>query len=147
MQRILDKASRPVVLTLCAEGRHHHIYRVLGAHPHAVDEIEGVLFSVYAPNARRVSLVGPFNDWDGRFHPMRRHVDKGIWELFVPDVLEGNYRLPRELLPEELDQLPEEQREEVLARVRHRQAVGRELSVAAQGVTRRRGPATPAPRC
>jgi len=73
-------------------GEHRYAWRLLGARRHSVDGIEGTLFAVWAPNAARVSVVGDFNDWDGRFHPMRRHADRGIWELFVPDVLEGLYR-------------------------------------------------------
>jgi 1,4-alpha-glucan branching enzyme len=71
-------------LHLFAEGRHHHIYRVLGAHPHAVDDIDGVLFSVWAPSAERVSVIGDFNRWDGRAHPMRVRGGTGVWELFIP---------------------------------------------------------------
>ncbi len=75
-------------LGLFAEGKHWHAYRLLGAHPHAVDGIEGVLFSTWAPNAERVSVVGDFNRWDGRRHPMRVH-HGGVWELFIPGIGEG----------------------------------------------------------
>ena len=73
-------------------GHHRYAQRMLGAHRHEVGGIEGTLFAVWAPNAGRVSVIGEFNEWDGRFHLMRRHADKGIWELFVPDVIEGSYR-------------------------------------------------------
>ena len=73
-------------------GHHRYAQRLLGARRHQVEGIEGTLFSVWAPNAGRVSVFGDFNEWDGRFHPMRRHVDKGIWELFIPDIIEGSYR-------------------------------------------------------
>ena len=56
---------------LFGEGKHWHIYQKLGAHLHSVDGIEGVLFTVWAPNAGRVSVVGDFNRWDGRCNPMR----------------------------------------------------------------------------
>ncbi len=69
-------------LHLFNEGRHLHAYRVLGAHPRLVDGVTGVLFSVWAPNAERVSVVGDFNDWDGLRHPLRRRGH--VWELFVP---------------------------------------------------------------
>jgi len=74
---------------LFGEGKHWHAYRFLGAHVHEVDGIGGVLFAVWAPNAERVSVVGDFNDWDGRAHPMRSHGDNGIWELFIPDIAAG----------------------------------------------------------
>ncbi len=68
---------------------HHHIYRKLGAHILCQDGIQGTLFAVWAPNAQRVSVVGDFNQWDGRKYAMQSHEQSGIWELFVPDVGEG----------------------------------------------------------
>jgi 1,4-alpha-glucan branching enzyme len=76
-------------LHLFGEGRHRHAYRFLGAHPHSVEGIEGVLFAVWAPNAARVSVVGDFNQWDGRTHPMRVRGGSGIWELFIPELTLG----------------------------------------------------------
>lgn len=76
-------------LHLFSEGRHWHVYRVLGAHPTQVDGIKGVRFAVWAPNAERVSLVGEFNQWDGRSLPMRSLGGSGVWELFVPDLPAG----------------------------------------------------------
>ena len=73
-------------LHLFSEGRHRHAYRMLGAHVHAVDEVTGILFAVWAPNAERVSVVGEFNQWDGRRHPMRVRGGSGVWELFIPDL-------------------------------------------------------------
>ncbi|MCG6868760.1 MAG: 1,4-alpha-glucan branching protein GlgB [Gammaproteobacteria bacterium] len=77
-------------LHLFSEGRHRHAYRILGAHVHAVDEVAGILFAVWAPNAERVSVVGEFNQWDGRRHPMRVRGGSGVWELFIPDLEAGN---------------------------------------------------------
>ena len=77
-------------LHLFSEGRHRHAYRILGAHVHAIDEVTGVLFAVWAPNAERVSVVGEFNQWDGRRHPMRVRGGSGVWELFIPDLEAGN---------------------------------------------------------
>ncbi|MBE0469525.1 MAG: 1,4-alpha-glucan branching protein GlgB [Methyloprofundus sp.] len=74
---------------LFAEGRHWHIYKKLGAHLHTVDGIEGVLFTVWAPNAGRVSVVSEFNSWDGRCHPMRTLGGSGIWEIFIPGITVG----------------------------------------------------------
>jgi len=75
-------------LHLFAEGKHWHAYRFLGAHLHEVDNINGVLFAVWAPNAERVSVVGDFNRWDGRSHPMHVH-PSGVWELFIPGLQVG----------------------------------------------------------
>ena len=73
-------------------GHHRYAHRLLGARPHRVDGVEGTLFAVWAPNAGRVSVIGDFNHWDGRVHPMRRHAGQGIWELFVPGWTEGRYK-------------------------------------------------------
>ncbi|MCC2658104.1 MAG: glgB [Panacagrimonas sp.] len=70
-------------------GLHPHLGRALGAHVLDLDGVSGVRFAVWAPNARRVSVVGDFNSWDGRRHPMRRRVEAGVWELFVPRVKAG----------------------------------------------------------
>jgi 1,4-alpha-glucan branching enzyme len=72
------------------EGHHWHAYRFLGANPRRIDGIDGILFATWAPGAQRVSVVGDFNRWDGRCHPMRRHPG-GIWELFVPGVSAGTH--------------------------------------------------------
>ncbi len=74
---------------LATEGTHHRLWRSLGAHPMTLDAVAGVHFAVWAPNAERVSVVGDFNHWDGRRHPMRRRGDSGIWEIFLPAVAEG----------------------------------------------------------
>ena len=76
-------------LHLFGEGRHWHAYRFLGAHPHEVDGIRGLRFAVWAPNAERVSVIGDFNRWDGRRHPMRARGGSGVWELFIPDLPPG----------------------------------------------------------
>ena len=77
-------------LHLFGEGKHWHAYRFMGAHVHSVDDIAGVLFAVWAPNAERVSVVGDFNNWDGRRHPLRACGDKGIWELFIAGLTAGD---------------------------------------------------------
>ena len=66
-------------------------YDVMGARPHVADSIEGVLFAVWAPNAERVSVVGDFNDWDGRVNPMRTRGGTGVWELFIPRLATGHH--------------------------------------------------------
>jgi 1,4-alpha-glucan branching enzyme len=76
-------------LHLAAEGRHEQLYERLGAHAREIDGVVGTAFAVWAPNARSVSVVGDFNSWDGRLHPMRSLGSSGIWELFVPGVGEG----------------------------------------------------------
>jgi len=71
---------------LLAEGRHRRLYEKLGAHPHEIDGVRGVSFAVWAPSATRCSVVGDFNLWDGRRHPMRRRVECGVFEIFIPEV-------------------------------------------------------------
>lgn len=89
-----DSYAFPPVFTdfdahLMAEGTHLHIYERLGAHLAEVNGIRGVQFAVWAPNAQRVSVVGNFNNWDGRRHPMRFQPAIGVWELFIPQLGEG----------------------------------------------------------
>ncbi|HET9820906.1 MAG TPA: 1,4-alpha-glucan branching protein GlgB [Burkholderiaceae bacterium] len=72
------------------EGTHLRPYTFLGAHPMAIGAIEGVRFAVWAPGASRVSVVGDFNAWDGRRHPMRSRGGGGVWELFVPHAAAGD---------------------------------------------------------
>ena len=72
------------------EGSHLRPWQVLGAHPLALDGVAGTRFAVWAPNASRVSVVGDFNGWDGRRHPMRVHWGGGIWEIFLPHVGRGD---------------------------------------------------------
>jgi 1,4-alpha-glucan branching enzyme len=76
-------------LHLLGEGTHHRAFSRLGAHPMHVDGVDGTGFAVWAPNASAVSVVGGFNDWDGRRHPMRKHPGAGVWDLFIPDVAPG----------------------------------------------------------
>jgi len=71
-------------LHLFTEGKHLHVYNFLGSHVTEVDGIRGVLFATWAPNAERVSVIGNFNHWDGRCHPMRSRGGSGVWELFIP---------------------------------------------------------------
>ena len=77
-------------LQLWGEGNHHHAYKFLGSHIKEVGGVSGTLFAVVAPNASRVSVVGPFNAWDGRVHVMRFHPAQGIWEIFIPHVTKGD---------------------------------------------------------
>ena len=72
------------------EGSHLRPFTMLGAHPQTVGTVAGVRFAVWAPNARRVSVVGDFNGWDGRRHPMRLRFGGGVWEVFVPHVAVGD---------------------------------------------------------
>ena len=73
-----------VDLYLFGSGVHYRLFDILGAHRRVHEGVEGVSFAVWAPSARRVSLVADFNHWDGRFNPMRSMGQSGIWELFVP---------------------------------------------------------------
>jgi len=84
-------------LYLFREGTHLTLYERLGAHVVSMEGVGGVVFVVWAPNANRVSVVGDFNGWDGRRHPMRRHPGAGLWELFIPG-LAGGERYKYELL-------------------------------------------------
>ncbi|MGC9269653.1 1,4-alpha-glucan branching protein GlgB [Acidiphilium sp.] len=77
-------------LYLLGEGRQRRLADCLGANQITVDHVAGVRFAVWAPNARRVSVVGSFNNWDGRRHPMRRHHNLGIWEIFIPGIATGS---------------------------------------------------------
>jgi len=76
-------------LHFVGEGRHYNLYEKLGAHPREMDGAQGTSFAVWAPNARRVSVVGEFNNWDGRLYPMRSMGGSGVWELFIPGVKAG----------------------------------------------------------
>ncbi len=76
-------------LHLIGEGRHYKKYEKLGAHVLEINGIKGVHFAVWAPNARRVSVIGDFNNWDNRRHQMRALGASGIWELFIPGLKEG----------------------------------------------------------
>jgi 1,4-alpha-glucan branching enzyme len=69
-----------------AAGNHFHAHRFLGAHAQVVDGVAGMRFAVWAPNAERVSVVGTFNHWDGRVHPMAVRGGSGVWELFLPEL-------------------------------------------------------------
>ncbi len=76
-------------LHLFSEGTHYRAWEKLGSHRRVVADVPGVHFAVWAPNAQRVSVVGDFNGWDGRVHPMRRLLPSGVWELFIPDLPDG----------------------------------------------------------
>lgn len=93
IERAADPYSFPPLLSdydlyLIGEGTHQDLYERLGAHPRRMRDVDGVSFAVWAPNARRVSVVGDFNGWDDRAHPMRMR-SNGIWELFLPGVTIG----------------------------------------------------------
>jgi 1,4-alpha-glucan branching enzyme len=95
-------------LHLINEGTHRELGRCLGAQAMSIDGVDGVRFAVWAPNARRVSVVGDFNAWDGRRHPMRARRPSGVWELFVPRLPVGSiykYEIlgPHGLLPLKAD--------------------------------------------
>jgi 1,4-alpha-glucan branching enzyme len=89
-----DPYAFPPMLTdydlyLLGEGSHWRSYERLGAHLRTVDGVAGVNFSVWAPNAESVAIVGDFNMWDRRSHAMRKHIPSGVWELFVPGIGAG----------------------------------------------------------
>ena len=86
---IFEPVLDPIDISLFNEGEHYRIYEKMGAHVMTVDGVDGVLFSVWAPNAERVSVVGNFNNWDGRRHPMRKLDYSGIFELFIPGKYTG----------------------------------------------------------
>ncbi len=86
-------------LHLFGEGTHQKLYDCLGAQLRTVDGVAGVNFAVWAPNAKGISLIGSFNDWDGRQHPMQKRIPSGVWELFVPGIGVGQqykYRVTTE---------------------------------------------------
>lgn len=94
LEEIIDPYNfEPVIdamdLMKFSSGIHYAIYDKLGSHVMEINGIRGILFAVWAPNAVRVSVVGDFNLWDGRRHPMRRLEDSGIFELFIPNLKEG----------------------------------------------------------
>ena len=96
-QRIVEDPYRfneqlgEIDLHLFSEGRHHQLYNKLGSHHRVVNNVSGVLFAVWAPGAERVSVVGDFNQWDGRVHSMRSRGESGIWELFLPRIESGTH--------------------------------------------------------
>ena len=79
----------PLDVHLLGEGSHLHAYRKMGAHLMEEDGVKGASFAVWAPNARKVSVVGDFNNWDGRTHQMRSRFEIGVWEIFIPGVQAG----------------------------------------------------------
>ncbi len=74
---------------LFAEGNHHHIWRKMGAHLTEIDQKQGVMFCLWAPHAKSISVIGDLNSWDGRHHPMQKRLG-GIWELFIPGLKNGD---------------------------------------------------------
>jgi 1,4-alpha-glucan branching enzyme len=89
-----DAYSFPAVLGemdiyLFNEGTHYDIHKKLGAHVKVIGDVPGVHFAVWAPSSQRVSVVGDFNNWDGRVHQMRKLLPSGVWEIFLPGVHEG----------------------------------------------------------
>jgi 1,4-alpha-glucan branching enzyme len=93
-------------LHLVGEGTHYNLTRALGANPMTIDDIAGVRFAVWAPNAKRVSVVGDFNSWDGRRNPMRLRPQAGVWEIFIPHLTVGE-RYKFEILDQHGNLLPQ----------------------------------------
>ena len=94
VRQFFDAYSFPPTLSeqdlyLFNEGNEHYLYRKFGAHPRLCSGVPGVAFAVWAPNAHRVSVVGNFNQWDGRYHLMRTLGSSGVWELFIPGLHAG----------------------------------------------------------
>lgn len=94
IETYVDPYAFPPLLTdydlyLLGEGRHLYSYEKLGAQLREVDGVKGVNFAVWAPNARRVSVIGNFNNWDSRVHPMNNRGGVGFWEIFIPGVTAG----------------------------------------------------------
>jgi 1,4-alpha-glucan branching enzyme len=94
-REVQDPYNFPPLLTdfdlyLMGEGTHYEKYEKLGAHPREVAGVQGVHFAVWAPNAQRVSVVGDFNQWDGRINAMRPRGQSGVWEIFLPDAAPGS---------------------------------------------------------
>ena len=95
INEVEDPYRFPSVITdtdlhLHGEGTHYRTYQKMGAHPMTIDNVSGVHFAVWAPNATRVSIIGDFNRWDGRHHPMQQRGHSGLWELFLPDLQKGD---------------------------------------------------------
>ena len=94
-----DPYSFPIILGeldlhLFSEGQHWELWKKLGSHVETIHGVEGTVFRVWAPNAKRVSVVGDWNNWDGRIHPMRKLIPTGVWELFIPGIGEmAHYKL------------------------------------------------------
>jgi 1,4-alpha-glucan branching enzyme len=77
-------------LFLFHQGSHFHSYKMLGAHPGEHQGVKGIRFSLWAPHARQVRVVGDFNGWQGERHPLSRIKNTGIWVAFVPEAREGH---------------------------------------------------------
>ena len=124
-------------LHLLGEGTHYRAFDKLGAHRIAVGSTIGVHFAVWAPNADRVSVIGDFNGWDGRVHPMRLLAPSGVWEIFIPDLPDGEALQVRD--PHAIGRPPEEERS-VRLRVRGAAAITRRIvrDISAYIVGRRR---------
>jgi 1,4-alpha-glucan branching enzyme len=109
-QKIEDAYRFPAMLGdldlyLMGQGSHRDIFRKMGAHPTSLLGVKGTFFAVWAPNASRISVIGEFNGWDGRYHVMRLHPGNGIWEIFIPGVKSGA-RYKFEMLDKQGELLP-----------------------------------------